>query len=270
MVESALRLDIDTLVRIGVIRPGAHLGGEMKFLLDADELAIQFESSATHPADNWLRLQYTIRDYWTDERHEIDDKIYLTASRPHFGGRQWWFATGTRRVRQLYLPLGGRRFLSRHAYRLAYASAGEAAHDRAMRRVRKLHRRIGGDWMVDTRPPRKPRRTRWATYDRLLGKLVAAEGVVDERFTSRVCGGGCLVPAVVSGGAAPQNAPPRGREALAPSPPQRVRARKVVHSQDDAAASKPRTGKATAMEFLQAALAGDPAERVNDFETARC
>jgi hypothetical protein len=48
-------------------------------------------------------------------------------------------------VRKLYLPFGARRFRSRHAYRLAYASQGEAAHDRAMQRARKLCRRLGGD-----------------------------------------------------------------------------------------------------------------------------
>ena len=45
-------------------------------------------------------------------------------SQPHFGGRRWWFVCPrlNRRVRKLYLPLGGRHFWSRHAYRLGYAS----------------------------------------------------------------------------------------------------------------------------------------------------
>jgi predicted lysophospholipase L1 biosynthesis ABC-type transport system permease subunit len=49
-VESALRLDINALTRAGAIQPGAQVGGEMKFRLDDDdELAIEFESSATGP-----------------------------------------------------------------------------------------------------------------------------------------------------------------------------------------------------------------------------
>ena len=183
-VESALRLDIDAMMRTGAIESGAYVGSEMTFRLDDDELAIEFESSAGDPRDSWLRLRYAIRDYWTGEQHQIDDKIYLTASRPWFGGQRWWFVcpTENRRVRKLYLPPGARRFRSRGAYRLAYASQREAVHDRAMRRARKLCRRLGGDPMDDHYPPEKPPRMRGATYDRLLDKLIAADRVADERM----------------------------------------------------------------------------------------
>jgi hypothetical protein len=53
-----------------------------------------------------------------------------------------------------------------------------------MRRSRKLYRRLVGDWM-DDHYPEKPPRMRWATYDQLLGKLMAAEGVADERLVLR-------------------------------------------------------------------------------------
>jgi len=100
-------------------------------------------------------------------------EIYLTASRPWFGGQRWWFVcpTENRRARKLYLPPGARRFRSRRAYRLAYASQREAVHDRAMRRARKLCRRLGDDQM-DGYYPEKPLRMRWATYNRILDKLI--------------------------------------------------------------------------------------------------
>jgi hypothetical protein len=84
-------------------------------------------------------------------------------------------------VRTLYLPLGGRRFRSRHAYRLAYLSQRETVYERAIRRARKLCRRLGGD-LADDGYPAKPPRTRWVTYVRLLDKLIAAERVSDERM----------------------------------------------------------------------------------------
>ena len=87
-VESAWRFDIDTLVRAGAIKPGAYVEGSLKLPSCDDELAIEFESSATNPRNSWLRLRYAIRDSWTGEQHQIDDKIYLTASRPWFGGRR--------------------------------------------------------------------------------------------------------------------------------------------------------------------------------------
>jgi hypothetical protein len=122
-------------------------------------------------------------DYWTGEPLEIDDKISLASSRPPFGGLRWWFVCPrlNRRVRKLYLPLGGRHFLSRRAYRLAYASQRETVYDRAMRRARKLCLRLGGD-PADDEYPDKPPRMRWTTYKRLMDKLVAADGVADERL----------------------------------------------------------------------------------------
>src|SRR4029077_16615718 len=108
---------IDTLVRAGAIKPGAYVEGSLKLPSYDDELTIEFESSATNPRNSWLRLRYAIRDYWSGEQHQIDDKTYLTASRPWFGGQRWWFVcpNENRRVRKLYLPFGGHRFRSRRA-----------------------------------------------------------------------------------------------------------------------------------------------------------
>ena len=171
-VESAWRFDIDALVRGGAIKAGKYVEGSLKLPSCDDELAIEFESSATNPRNSWLRLRYAICDYWTGEQHQIDDKIYLTASRPWFGGQRWWFVcpNENRRVRKLYLPLGARRFRSRGAYRLAYASQRETVHDRAWRREHKLRRRLGDDPM-DGHYPEKPLRMRWATYNRILKRI---------------------------------------------------------------------------------------------------
>jgi len=84
-------------------------------------------------------------------------------------------------VRKLYLPLGGRHYWSRRAYRLGHASQRETVYDRAMRRARKITLRLGGD-TADDRYPDKPPRMRWTTYNRLMDKLVAADGVADERL----------------------------------------------------------------------------------------
>jgi hypothetical protein len=62
------------------------------------------------------------------------------------------FARAKTVVRKLYLPLGGRRFRSLRAYRLACASQREAVNDRAMRRARKLCRKLGGDPTDDCYP----------------------------------------------------------------------------------------------------------------------
>jgi hypothetical protein len=175
-VESTLRLDIDRMMEWGAIRPGDHLGGEMTLNFYDDQIAIKFESRVGHPENSWLRLTYAITDHWTGDEHEIDDQIFLVATQPPFGGRRWWFECprSGRRVRVLHLPLGGRHFRSRRAYRLGYASQRETVHDRALRRARKICRRLGGD-LPDDEYPDKPKRMRWTTYERLMHKLVAAE-----------------------------------------------------------------------------------------------
>jgi len=120
-------------------------------------------------------------EYCSGEELKIDDKVYLAPTRPHFGGLRWWFVCPhlNRRVRKLYLPLGGRHFWSRRAYEVAYASQRETKYDRALRRARKLLLRLGGD-PTDDEYPNKPPRMRWATYNRLMDRLVAADGVADE------------------------------------------------------------------------------------------
>jgi hypothetical protein len=132
---------------------------------------------------NRARLKYEMTDYWMGEPLAIDDKIFLATSRPPFGGLRWWFVCPqlNRRVRKLYLPLGGRHFWSRRAYELAYASQRETKYDRALRRARKLRLRLGGD-PADDEYPDKPPRMRWTTYNRLMDRLVAADGVADERL----------------------------------------------------------------------------------------
>jgi hypothetical protein len=43
-VESALRLDIDHMIRLGLARAGLHLRGQMQFDFYDQQLEIQFES----------------------------------------------------------------------------------------------------------------------------------------------------------------------------------------------------------------------------------
>jgi len=76
---------------------------------------------------------------------------------------------------------GGHHFWSRRAYELAYASQRETKFDRAFRRARKLRLRLGAA-PADDECPDKPLRMRWATYNRLMDRLVAADAVTDERL----------------------------------------------------------------------------------------
>jgi hypothetical protein len=151
-VESALRLDVDSIMRWGLIQQGSQVAAQMSFNFHDDQIDVKFESYAGD-WDSWLRLRYSIADYWSGEELRIDDKVYLATTCPHFGGLRWWFRCprSGRRVRKLYLPLGGRHFWSRHAYRLPYLSQRGTRIDRAHRGQAKIKARLignldPGDW----------------------------------------------------------------------------------------------------------------------------
>jgi hypothetical protein len=183
LVENAIRLNVDTLLSRCGIRRGGAARGKFNFDFDDQDLWIDFECHINHPGESWLRLRYQICDYWTGEPHDIDELIYLVATRPPFGGVRWWFVCPrtNRRVRMLYLPLGARRFASRRAYRLAYASQRGTGVDRAHRGQAKIKARLIGDhdpgeWDL----PPKPKWMRWRTYQRYVDKYDHYEGVLDE------------------------------------------------------------------------------------------
>src|SRR5512132_2790059 len=73
-VESALRLDIDSMMRRGAIQPDCHVTGEMQLHFYDAHIDVIFESRAGSDGDGWLRLRYQMTDYWSGHEIEIDDK----------------------------------------------------------------------------------------------------------------------------------------------------------------------------------------------------
>src|SRR5262245_5574225 len=66
--ESAVRLDIDSMMHWGAMRPGFHLGGEMRLhQLYGDDIDVKFESHAVDPWNSWLCLRYSMTDYCSGE-----------------------------------------------------------------------------------------------------------------------------------------------------------------------------------------------------------
>ena len=89
--EFAFRIDIDALRRDGLIRLGARAGCVIRFSHPYRDLDVECETHIGGPWNDWVRLKYEMRDYWTGEPLKIDDKVYLAPTRPHFGGLRWWF-----------------------------------------------------------------------------------------------------------------------------------------------------------------------------------
>jgi hypothetical protein len=93
----------------------------------------------------------------TGQHESAAYRVGLTTTRPHFGGRRWWFVCPLgvdgrpcgRRVGKLYLPPAGRYFGCRHCHGLTYTSC----QDR--RRFDSLYRRLAREAGVDVAAARR-------------------------------------------------------------------------------------------------------------------
>jgi hypothetical protein len=97
---------------------------------------------------------------------------------------RWWFlcpSTG-QRCAKLFLPNGGRYFLSRAAYGLGYASQRGSKADRLQRKVLKLNRALGGEGEYGSPTPQKPKGMHWRTYKRMVAQLEAVEAAADRAW----------------------------------------------------------------------------------------
>jgi hypothetical protein len=104
----------------------------------------------------------------------IEQRIPITWTPCHFGGRRPWFICSVysggrycgRRVAVLYGA--AEMFACRHCYGLAYASQQESPMDRGLSMAQKIRERLGGSSMdIFDMFPSKPKGMHWTTYNRL-------------------------------------------------------------------------------------------------------
>jgi hypothetical protein len=79
------------------------------------------------------------------------------------------------------MPSGGVIFASRKANRLAYRSQRQSPYDRAISQGFKHRQRLGAGGGIGD-PIDKPNGMRWATFDRKMERVQAAEAVCDARL----------------------------------------------------------------------------------------
>jgi hypothetical protein len=137
-------------------------------------------------------LSYRIRLYDTTEWKDIRQRIPVTWTSCHFGGKRPWFICDVssngkycgRRVAKLYLA--GELFACRHCYGLAYESQQQNPRTRARRRAQKIMMRLGGSGDLADPFPEKPSGMHWRTYQRLYDQADAAETKADDLFCERL------------------------------------------------------------------------------------
>jgi hypothetical protein len=179
-VEHALKLDLHHLIRNGSFRPGATVVGSLTW---TDSYSGQQTASIGYEAhmgedSGWVRLRYTTTNHWSGETTQHDYRVELTSTLQPFGGRRWWWVCPRRGdlVSKLYKPGGSAIFASRKAHRLAYRSQRQSPHDRALGRAFKLRRRLGSTAGIGDEIE-KPKGMRWATFDRKIEQIEAAEAI---------------------------------------------------------------------------------------------
>jgi hypothetical protein len=128
-VEDALSLDVNWLVKEGIIRQGCKTNGIITWSQTAGiTSSIGYESYCEIDSGN-IRLSYTLRHMaWADS--DISYYIDLVTTKPNFGGVRWWFiCPGERcekRVGKLYQPPGAQYFLCRTCQNLTYTSCRDS------------------------------------------------------------------------------------------------------------------------------------------------
>lgn len=145
-------------------------------------------SITLRPEEDRLHLFYRLRlcgGEWEDVAETVR-VIYVSC---HFGGaRPYFICPGEvnglscgRHVAKLYLS--GRHFLCRHCGRLSHASQTEDAWDRALRRAKKIRKRLGGNPAGAAGFPGRPKGMWRRTYERLRDQAFDAEMLADDFFT---------------------------------------------------------------------------------------
>ncbi len=184
-VENALKLDLHHLIRQGSFRPGATVTGSLAW---TDSYSGQQSASIGYEAhmgkeSGWVRLRYTTTNPWTGDKTQHDYRVALTTTLQPFGGRRWWWVCPERGdlVPKLYKPSSSGIFASRKAHRLAYRSQRQSLYDRALDRAFKLRRRLGSTAGIGYYIE-KPKGMRWATFDRKMDQIEAAEAVCNARL----------------------------------------------------------------------------------------
>jgi hypothetical protein len=149
-LESGLKLDLNDLIRRGLILPGASSMSSISWTNDRGQVITSglITADATGP-----------------------ERIDLVSHPRHFGGRQWYFTCPytSLRVSVLWKPTNARGFASRQHWRRLYRSQCSDWIQRAHMGKARINKRlceIGGfdptEW--DLAP--KPKWMRWRTYER--------------------------------------------------------------------------------------------------------
>ena len=165
LADTALRINFAWMLRRGLAMPGRSTWGTLRWSRgDEPAGSIGYHCDMRDPDAAWLELNYTVTDHWSGEKTDYRQRIGLSYTVPHYGGKRWWMhcPSNGARVAKLYKPAGGNTFASRKAWRIGYQSQRVSRTNAPFERLFKLQRRLGSEqgWGAElTRPKGMHRRT---------------------------------------------------------------------------------------------------------------
>lgn len=164
-------------MQIGRAAPGYETTGSIHYTCGGQPSgSIGYRCDMRDLENAKLTLNY-IRTPYGGEPEKVEQHIWLTYTRPNYGGRRWWMICpyGGGRVGKLYLPPNGDRFASRKAWRVGYLSQRNTEHDRPFEALAKLQKRLGCEegWEKPIRRPKGMWKKTYAEYERRYWELDA-------------------------------------------------------------------------------------------------
>lgn len=187
-IDDCLKIEIALLLRNGFITEGVETAGILRWN-DAREQAssIQFAVNMADAARPVLVLSYD----WSltgQAPRAVRQTIQLLTTRPHYGGKRWWFScpeTGCR-VSKLYKAPESEHFASRSRLSLGYRSQRVPSHLRSAEQLLKLQEQFG--YLPDCVAPLiRPKRMWIRTHRKHLSRLAPLRAEYQRELTRWEC-----------------------------------------------------------------------------------
>lgn len=175
LADSAKRIDLAWMLRQGLAQPGSVRTGRLSWTCN-DRPAGNISSICDMAdADNAvLELRFTASTCEADKRDYVQ-RVPLSYTVPHFGGRRWWMhcPISGERVGKLYCPNGYATFASRKARGIAYQSQRSAPRDKPFEALFRLQKRLGcrEGWESPIRRPKGMWRRTYARHEERYWQL---------------------------------------------------------------------------------------------------
>jgi hypothetical protein len=168
-LDDHIRIDAQRWAREGLLADGRSFVWEWLY----DETVTNRISVAV--GEDHIVLRYRHIDLVHRRQRDVEQKVHLLRKPCHLGGTRLYITCPSCGRRALKLHLFDAMFVCRTCCALPYKSQSETDQDRAMRKARRLGRRLGLDAALGGDISRRPKWMRQRTFKRLRADIFEAQ-----------------------------------------------------------------------------------------------